>query len=74
EHAFGIDIFSELESTVIFEDYGWITDHARYNKYSEYYESFDEIGTESYMEEMDVKVIEMFEIGQKVLRDDYFKR
>ena len=74
EHAFGIDIFSELESTVIFEDYGWITGHARYNKYSEYYESFDEIGTESYMEEMDVKVIEMFEIGQKVLRDDYFKR
>ncbi|MGL4336221.1 MAG: LTA synthase family protein [Turicibacter sp.] len=71
-HAFGVDAFSEKESSVIFANYGWISEHARNNKWSDYYESYDEIGTEAYMQAKDSEVIEMFDIGQKVLKDNYF--
>ena len=71
-HAFGVDAFSDDESLVVFSNYGWITEHARNNIWSGYTESYDEIGTEAYINSMNNKVLEMFEIGQEILKDDYF--
>lgn len=71
-HAFGIDIFSDEDALVVFSNYGWITEHARNNIWSGYTESYDEIGTEEYINSMNNHVIEMFEIGQEILKDDYF--
>lgn len=71
-HTFGIDIFSSDEAIVTFDNYGWITEHARNNVWSEYTESYDEIGTESYINEMNNYVLERFQIGQEILKDNYF--
>lgn len=71
-HTFGIDIFSADEAIVTFDNYGWITEHARNNVWSEYTESYDEIGTEAYINEMNNYVLERFQIGQEILKDNYF--
>lgn len=71
-HAIGIDAFSEDDSLVVFSNYGWITEHARNNIWSGYTESYDEIGTEAYINSMNNKVIELFEMGQEILKEDYF--
>lgn len=71
-HTFGIDIFSDEEAIVTFDNYGWITEHARNNVWSGYTESYDEIGTEAYINQMNNYVLERFQIGQEILKDNYF--
>lgn len=69
----GVDIFSEEESIVIFNNGSWITDKCLYNSVTGSYKSLtDWEVTDEYIENINKKVNDKFYISDKVLTLDYF--
>ncbi|MDD2505373.1 MAG: LTA synthase family protein, partial [Bacilli bacterium] len=69
----GTDIFSDAESTIIFNDRSWITKYGKYNATKNLFTPFDSNMSDSYVENVHNIVYNKFVISKNILETNYYK-